>query len=301
MKVAVTGSHGLIGKALCTDLGKAGHEVWRIVRTSSASGANEICWNPASGSIEAAKLESFDAVVHLAGENIAGQRWTEAHKRKILESRIQSTTLLAKTIAQLSQPPKVVASGSAIGFYGDRGSEKLTEASNPGTGFLAGVCRDWEDAIDSVQSAGVRVVKLRTGVVLSTEGGALAKMLPVFQLGGGGIIGSGQQYMSWISTTDEVKAIEFVLENSHLTGPVNLVAPNAVTNAQFTKALGQVLHRPTFLPLPAFAAKIVLGEMADELLLSSQLVVPTKLSSAGFTYQFPKLEDALRQALASHS
>ena len=235
--------------------------------------------------------------MHLAGENIASGRWTDEQKKKIKESRIKGTRLLAETIAGLALKPEVVVSGSAIGYYGNRGSETLTESSNVGTGFLADVCKEWESSMASVKSAGVRVVYARTGVVLSTEAGALNKMLPIFKLGGGGIIGDGRQYMSWVSLDDEVKALEFLLTNRNIEGPVNVVSPNPVTNSEFTSTLGRVLHRPAFMPLPAFAAKIIMGEMADELLLASQKCEPAKLQSNGFIFEYPKLDSALLVAL----
>ncbi|HEY9681767.1 MAG TPA: TIGR01777 family oxidoreductase [Oculatellaceae cyanobacterium] len=296
MKIAVTGSHGLIGEALCKHLTGQGHTVARIIRASNSTNG-DIRWNPANASIESDKLNDVDAVIHLAGENIASHRWTSEQKQKIKESRIRGTKLLAETICGLEKKPEVVVSGSAIGFYGDRGSETLTESSNVGSGFLADVCREWEEAIAPVAASGVRVVNARTGVVLSTKAGALNKMLPIFQLGGGGNIGDGRQYMSWISLDDEVKALEFALTHSSVSGPVNLVAPNPVTNAEFTAVLGSVLHRPAFIPLPAFAAKIILGEMADELLLSSQKCQPTKLLSAGYQFEYPELKKALSMTL----
>lgn len=297
MRVAVSGSTGLIGSALCAYLQKQNHTVNRIVRGGSSGDSSAIKWDPSAGSIEADKLNGVDAVIHLAGENIASGRWTDEQKKKIKESRITGTSLLARTICGLSTKPQVVVSGSAVGFYGDRGDETLTETNNPGFGFLADVCREWEDAIAPVREAGVRVVNARTGVVLSPKAGALQKMLPIFKLGGGGVVGDGKQYMSWISLEDEVKALTFLLTNTSLEGPVNLVAPNAVTNAQFTSSLGKVLHRPTIFPLPGFAAKIILGEMADELLLASQRCQPAKLLKAGYNFEFPKIDEALTDAL----
>lgn len=297
MRVAVSGSSGLIGSALCAYLQKQNHTVNKIVRGGSSSDSSAIKWDPSAGSIEADKLNGVDAVIHLAGENIASGRWTDEQKKKIKESRIAGTSLLARTICGLSTKPQVVVSGSAVGFYGDRGDETLTETNNPGFGFLADVCREWEDAIAPVREAGVRVVNARTGVVLSPKAGALQKMLPIFKLGGGGVVGDGKQYMSWISLEDEVKALVFLLTNTSLEGPVNLVAPNAVTNAQFTSSLGKVLHRPTIFPLPGFAAKIILGEMADELLLASQRCQAAKLLKAGYNFEFPKIDEALTDAL----
>jgi uncharacterized protein (TIGR01777 family) len=298
MKVAVSGSHGLVGTALCSSLSSKGHTVYRIAR-GGGSDSNTIIWNIDAGTIDADKLNGMDGVVHLAGENIAAGRWTPEQKKKIKDSRIKSTRLLADAISKLPAKPQVVVSGSAIGFYGNRGDEQLSETSNPGFGFLAEVTREWEDAIAPVKAAGVRVVNLRTGVILSPKAGALNKMLPIFKLGGGGIVGDGKQYMSWVSLDDEVKAIEFMLTNTNIEGPVNVVAPNPVTNSQFTSILGHVIHRPTLFPLPGFAAKIILGEMADELLLSSQRCQPTKLLDNGYQFAFPKLDDALSAALSA--
>jgi uncharacterized protein (TIGR01777 family) len=297
MKVAVSGSHGLVGTALCNALSSSGHTVFRIVRSASGSDSNAIVWDIDAGTIDSAKLDGVDAVVHLAGENIAASRWTPEQKQKIKDSRIKSTRLLADAISKLSAKPEVIVSGSAIGFYGNRGDEQLTETSNPGFGFLAEVCREWEDAIAPIKAAGVRVVNLRTGVILSPKAGALNKLLPIFKLGGGGIVGDGRQYMSWVSLEDEVGVIEFAITNKTLEGPVNVVSPNPVTNAQFTSILGKVVHRPTLFPLPGFAARIILGEMADELLLASQRCQPTKLLNAGYKFEYPKLEEALSAAI----
>ena len=297
MKVAVSGSHGLIGSALCQHLSGNGHTVLRIVRAGSVSTNADISWNPESGTIDKEKLNGLDGIVHLAGENIAAGRWTDEQKKKIKDSRVKGTRLLAEALASLPLKPEVVVSGSAIGYYGDRGDELLTESSQAGSGFLADVCKQWEESMTAAKSAGIRVVHPRTGVVLSTKAGALGKMLPIFKLGGGGVIGDGRQYMSWISLDDEVKALEFLLTNRNIEGPVNLVAPNPVTNEEFTLALGRALHRPTILPLPGFAAKIILGQMADELLLASQKCQPNKLLDSGYTFDYPKLDTALLAAL----
>jgi uncharacterized protein len=298
MKVAITGASGLIGSALCTYITQKGHDVLRIVRKKT-SDAQEIFWDTENKKLEVDKLEGVDAIVHMAGESIASSRWSEAQKAKIRNSRIEGTKQLADAISKLAKPPKVVVSGSAIGFYGNRGNEDLTEQSQPGTGFLADVCRDWEQAISSIRSKGVRVVNLRTGVILSTKSGALSKMLPIFNLGGGGNIGSGRQYMSWISLDDEVMAIWHIINTDSIVGPVNCVAPNPVTNQEFTQILGKVIHRPTILPLPEFAAKIIMGEMADELLLASQRCLPKSLLNNGYTFQYPNLEQALRHELGT--
>jgi uncharacterized protein len=298
MKVAVTGSSGLIGSALCTYITQKGHEVLRIVRKKTST-AQDIFWNTENGKLEEEKLEGVDAIVHLAGESIASSRWTEAQKAKIRSSRIDGTKQLADAISKLAKPPKVVVSGSAIGFYGDRGNEDLTEQSQPGKGFLADVCREWEQSISPIRSKGVRIVNLRTGVILSTKSGALQKMLPIFKLGGGGNIGSGRQYISWISLDDEVMAIWHIINTDSIVGPVNCVAPNPVTNQEFTQVLGKVIHRPTVIPLPEFAARIIMGEMADELLLASQRCLPKSLLNSGYSFQYPNLEQALQHELGT--
>jgi uncharacterized protein (TIGR01777 family) len=298
MKVAITGASGLIGSTLSKRLRQGSHEVVKVVRGAQAQ-APDIAWDPVKGTIDSASLEGVDAVVHLAGESIAAKRWSAEQKKKIRDSRIDGTKLLSTTIASLSHPPKVFVSASAIGFYGDRGNEALTETSSSGTGFLADVCKEWETATQPAKDKGIRVVNVRTGVALSTKGGALQKMLPIFLLGGGGIIGDGNQYMSWLSLDDEIGAIEFALTNDSLSGPLNIVSPNPVTNKEFTRVMGEVLHRPTIFPLPAFAARIIMGEMADELLLSSQKVIPEKLTAAGYKFVYPGLKEALSHALQS--
>lgn len=295
MKILVTGSSGLVGSALVPFLTTGGHEVVRLVRGEGKSGT--ITWSPANDTLDPAAIEGFDAVVHLAGENIGEGRWTDAKKREIRESRVRSTRLLAKTLASLKQPPKVLVSASAIGYYGDRGEELLTEDSPPGNDFLADVCREWEAAADEAREAGLRVVHLRTGVVLSPNGGALAKMLLPFKLGLGGVIGSGKQYWSWIALDDLVGVIHHALINESVSGPLNAVAPHAVTNREFTRTLGTVLRRPTRFPLPGVVARTVLGEMARPLLLSSAQVRPVKLEQTGYLFRFPELEPALRHAL----
>lgn len=295
MNVLISGSTGLIGSALVPRLTTAGHSVLRLVRKPSLQ-SNEVHWNPMEGSIDAAELDGIDAVVHLAGENIAS-RWTAAQKKRIRESRQRGTQLLAETLARLKTPPKVLVSASAIGIYGDRGDGVLDESSAAGTGFLADVCRDWENATRVAKEAGIRVVNLRFGVILSPAGGALAKMLTPFRLGFGGRLGDGKQYMSWIAIDDAVEVIYYALATHDLTGPVNVVAPEAVTNLQFTKTLGRVLHRPTLFPVPALAARLAFGQMADEALLASARVDPARLKAAGFTFRFPSLEPALRHVL----
>jgi uncharacterized protein len=300
MKVLVTGSSGLIGSALVRSLTSEGHNVLRLVRPesrSSQSGVSEIRWDPAAGEIESSGLEGLEAVVHLAGESIAAGRWTAAQKAKIRDSRIKGTDLLCNTLARLAHPPKVMVSASAIGYYGDRGAESLREESPPGSGFLAEVSRQWEAATAAAAQKGVRVVIPRFGMVLSPAGGALAKMLPPFRMGAGGKLGSGKQYMSWVALDDAVGAIYHTLTGNTLRGPVNVVAPNSVTNLEFTKTLGRVLSRPTLVPVPAFAARLAFGEMADALLLASTRVEPAKLLNTGYRFLYPELEGALRHLL----
>lgn len=295
MKVLVTGSSGLVGSALIPALESAGHDPVRLVRSSNDVPGSH--WNPAGGEIHVEQPESMDGVVHLAGESIAEGRWTAEKKQRILESRTQGTQVLSEAIARWSPPPRVLVAASAIGYYGDRGEEICEETSPPGSGFLADVCRQWEAATTPASENGIRVVNLRIGVVLSSRGGALAKMLLPFKLGLGGRVGSGRQYMSWIAIDDLVGVILHCLENEPLRGPVNAVAPHPVTNRQFTAALGRVLHRPTILPMPALAARVALGEMADELLLASTRVRPARLEESGYDYRHAELEDALRNCL----
>lgn len=296
MKVLVTGATGLVGTALGAALKADGHEVFRLTRSEPKEG-NDITWNPNSHDLPKARLEGLDAVVHLAGENIAGKRWTKAVKEELRKSRVDNTKFLCDTLAQLQQPPKTLICASAIGYYGIRGNEILTESTTPGTGFLADLCRDWEAACEPARKMGMRVVNLRIGVVLSPKGGALAKMLTPFRMGVGGVIGSGRQYWSWVAIDDVVGAIQFCLTNSHMSGPVNATAPTPVTNTEFTKTLGSVLGRPTIFPMPAFAARLALGEMADDLLLGSARVMPFRLSESNFQFKYPKLDDALRSLL----
>jgi uncharacterized protein len=296
MKVLVTGSHGLVGTALVEALTANKHHVLRLIRASSGSNTN-ISWDPDAGTIDKPKLEGLDAVFHLAGESIASGRWTEEKKRKIRESRVRGTQLLAKTLAQLSQRPATLISASAIGYYGDRGDELLTEQSRAGTGFLSDVCVEWESATRPASEAGIRVVLTRFGIILDKKGGALAKMLPPFRMGIGGRVGDGKQWMSWIALDDVIGGLQFVLENQKISGPANFVAPNPVTNAEFTKTLGKVLSRPTLFPVPKFGARLAFGEMADALLLSSQRVDPVRLRSENYSFRFPALDKALRHIL----
>lgn len=296
MQVAITGSTGLIGEGLVSALRAGGHRVVRLVRRAPGNG--EVFWDPGAGKIDSAGLAGIDAAVNLAGDNIAAGRWNADKKRSIFESRVNGTRLLCEALADLHPKPKTLVSASAIGYYGDRGSRVLGETDAPGNDFLSKVCREWEAATMPAADRGIRVVLARIGAVLTPSGGALAKMLMPFKLGLGGRIGSGTQYMSWISLEDAVNAIVFALENENLDGPVNVTAPQPVTNAVFTKTLGSVLGRPTLLPMPAFAARAVLGEMADALLLSSARVQPGRLEQEGFKFKHPSLEAALKDMLA---
>lgn len=295
MKVLIAGASGLVGSALIPALEAAGAEVTRLVRTSA--GAGEIEWQPNSAELDPAKLEDFDAIINLAGENIAGGRWTDDRKRKIRDSRVNGTHLLSEAIAKLKKRPSVFVCASATGIYGDRDDETLDEQSELGGGFLAGVCRDWEQATGPAIQAGVRTVNLRFGPILAREGGMLAKLLTPFKMGMGGKVGSGKQYISWVAIEDAVGAIKTALSDESVRGPLNVVSPNPVTNEVFTKTLGHVLDRPTALAIPAFAAKLAFGEMADEMLLVSQRVLPKKLTDAGYEFQQPELEGALRKHL----
>jgi uncharacterized protein (TIGR01777 family) len=297
MIIAVSGSTGLVGSALVSVLEARGDLVRCLVRQPVKDADREIRWDPAAGKIDAAELNGLDAVVHLAGENIAGQRWTEDFKRKIIESRTRSTKLLAESLAALDMKPATMVSASATGYYGNRGDEVVDELAPSGNGFLAEVCREWEAAAEPAHDAGIRLVKLRIGPVLSPKGGALAKMLPPFKMGVGGVIGSGRQYFSWIALDDLVAAILFALDTESLVGPVNAVAPDAVTNREFTKTLGRVLGRPTIFPMPAFAARLAFGEMADEMLIGGVRVAPHELVKAGFPFAYPELEPALRHLI----
>ena len=299
MRILVSGSSGLVGTALIPVLTGAGHEVLRLIRAKSGSPSRELlAWDPESGSIDAAGLEGLDTAVHLAGEPIASGRWTAAKKARIRDSRVKGTRLLCEALARCAKPPAVFVCASAIGFYGDRGDETLTETSPSGSGFLAEVCREWESATDPAAKRSIRVVNTRFGVILSPNGGALAKMLTPFKMGVGGVVGSGKQYMSCISIDDCVAAIVHALSMNSLSGPVNVVGPAPVTNREFTRALGRVLGRPTIFPMPASAARLFFGEMADELLLSSSRVVPQKLLDSGFPFADRDVEAALRHVLA---
>ena len=296
MKIVVSGASGLIGTQLVAKLSQSGHEVIRLVRRSPKAG--EIQWNPKTGMLDAAALEGADAVIHLSGAGIGDKRWTSGYRKEILDSRTDTTALLAKTIASLSRKPSVFLSGSAIGIYGARSDEQLTEVSTHGTGFLAEVCEQWEAAAKPAVEAGVRTLYLRTGIVLSPKGGALKKLLPLFKLGVGGKFGNGKQWQSWISMDDEIGAIEYLL-TANVSGAVNLTAPNPVTNAEFTKVLASVLKRPAIVPVPTFAPKILLGgELADALLFTGQRVIPAALNASGYMFKHTTLESALRSLLS---
>ena len=297
MKIAIAGASGLVGTALMPALEAQGHEVTRLVRTAPRAG--EIEWHPNKDEVSAASLEGFDVIINLAGENIAGGRWTDEQKRKIRDSRVNGTHLLSEAIAKMERKPRAFICASATGIYGDRDDEVLDEQSESGGGFLAGVCREWEMACELAVKAGARVVNLRFGPILAREGGMLSKLLTPFKMGMGGKVGSGSQYISWVSLDDSVNAILLAINDESIRGPLNVVSPNPVTNEEFTKTLGHVLNRPTALAMPAFAARLAFGEMADEMLLVSQRVMPKRLSAAGFQFQYPELEGALRHYLGN--
>jgi uncharacterized protein (TIGR01777 family) len=295
MRIAITGSSGLIGTALRASLEADGHEAVRVVR--SGGGPGTVAWDLDAGTIDAPGLEGLDGVVHLAGEGIGEKRWTDEQKRRIRDSRTTGTTLLAEALAGLTAKPPVLVSGSAIGFYGDRGDEQLTESSAPGAGFLPEVVEAWEAAAAPAEAAGIRVAKVRTGIVLAAHGGVLERLAKLARFGLLGKMGSGQQWMSWISLHDEVAAIRFLLDHD-ISGPVNLTAPGPVTNEVLTKALGRVLHRPTFLPIPSFGPKLLVGaELADALLFEGQRVLPEVLQEAGFEFRHHEIETSLRDIL----
>lgn len=300
MRVAITGSSGLIGAALRRSLEADGHQVLRVARSDSGAGTTR--WDVERGEIDPTAFEGLDGVVHLAGEGIADKRWTHEQKRRIKESRSKGTALLSEALASLAEKPRVLVSGSGIDAYGDRGDEQLTERSALGpAGFLTDVVRDWEAATGPAAAAGIRVATIRTAVVLDREGGALPRMVSIAKLGALGRLGSGRQWMSWITLEDHVRAVRFLLEHP-VSGPVNLSSPGPVTNAVFTKALGRVLHRPTFLPVPRFAPKLLLGaELAESLLFESKRVLPEKLQEEGFEFHQEEIEAALKSVLAKES
>ncbi len=295
MKVAVTGSSGLIGSSLISFLSEKDITFSKILRENPKE--DEISWKPEDGDWNSAFDEGIDGIVHLAGENIASGKWTKKKKEKIRSSRIEGTKRLCEHILKLPTTPSVLVCASAIGYYGDRGMEFLNEGSSRGSGFLPDVCVGWEEATESVSKAGIRVVNVRFGVVLSKDGGALAKMLTPFKIKMGGKIGSGTQYMSWVAIDDVTGAIYHTLVTDSLKGPVNVTAPNPATNKEFTDTLGKVLNVPTVMPMPAFAAKFAFGEMAKDLLLASTKVAPKRLADSGYEFQYPELENALKHIL----
>jgi len=296
MKVLVTGASGLIGTALRKSFAAKGWEMLSATRHQPKS-ENEVQWSIEEGFTDLSKLEGVDAVVHLAGESVNGLRLTDEKKKAIRDSRVLGTRNLVAALGKLKDRPKVLVSSSAIGFYGERGDEEITESSASGVGFLADVSKEWESEARRAEDAGIRTVLLRTGIVLSKDGGALGTMLLPFKLGVGGVVGSGKQWMSWISLDDHVRAIEFVIEHDSIRGAVNSASPHPVTNEEFTKVMGDVLYRPTFLPLPEFVVSMALGEMGDELLLTSTKIVPKRLEDAGFKFEYPELKAALEHAL----
>jgi uncharacterized protein (TIGR01777 family) len=297
MRIVISGSSGLIGRSLTAALRARGDDVTPLVRRPPGPG--EARWDPGSGSIDAGPLEDADALVNLGGAGIGDKRWSPARRRDIVASRVQATALLARTLAGLEHGPTVFVSASAVGYYGDRDDEELTEDSTVGRGFLAEVCRDWEDATEPAAEAGVRVVRLRSGVVLTAHGGALARQLPLFRLGVGGRLGDGRQWLSWISLADEVGAIIHALDQPALRGPVNATAPEPVTNRDFARALGRALHRPSVLAVPGVALRVALGsDLASEMVLASQRALPTKLSATGFTFDHPRIDTALADVLS---
>ena len=297
MKILISGSSGLVGSALNSFLREKGHEVLKLVRVRADLKPDEIGWDPKQGGVISPSLiEGLDAVVHLAGENIMG-RWTRAKKERIRESRVKGTKLLVRALIQLKKPPVVFICASAVGYYGNRGDEILTEQSAKGRGFLADVCQEWEEATKEVLEKGIRTVNMRIGMVLSEKGGALKQMLPIFRWGLGGKMGTGEQWMSWIALDDLVRVVEFLLQQKNVAGPVNAVAPQPIKNGVYTEALGKILHRPAFFGMPAIAVKLVFGELGEELLLASERVQPQKLEEAGFVFNYPILDNALKHIL----
>ncbi|HXD31787.1 MAG TPA: TIGR01777 family oxidoreductase [Pyrinomonadaceae bacterium] len=297
MKILVSGSHGLVGSAFIDSVRKDGVEVYSLVRGAPKSDL-EIEWHPNHADLKVSDIEGMDVVVHLAGESIAEGRWSDDKKKRIRDSRVNGTAMLSRALVKLNRPPQVFVCASAIGYYGSRGDEVLTEASSPGDDFLSSVCVEWEQATEPASNKGIRTVKARFGIILSTDGGALAKMLPPFRMGVGGRVGDGKQWMSWIALDDVVSGLRFVIETDEMSGPVNFVAPNPVTNSEFTKSLGKALSRPTIFPIPAFAVRLAFGEMADALLLSSTRVNPVELTKAGYDFSHPHLAEALQSVLA---
>jgi len=293
MKVLVTGSNGLVGREVVHRLTGAGHFVVRLVRSNPDRNRGDVTWDPITGNVERAPLKDIDSVIHLAGESILGL-WTKSKQRRIHNSRVVATEYLSEALIGLTPRPKTFICASAIGYYGDQGDVWLDETSPAGTGFLPRLCREWEEATKMADNAGIRVANIRIGIVLTPKGGALAGMMPPFKMGIGGPLGLGRHYMSWITLDDLVEAILFVLEKTSIEGPVNLTAPNPVTNKEFSKALGRALHRPAFLPVPSLILKALPGRMAQETLLASARVAPAKLQKAGFKYQHTEINQALQ-------
>lgn len=296
MRIAVTGATGFIGRSLCGLLSRLDHRVVKLTRFPSGA-PDEVHWDPVAGDLQLREVEGCDAFFNLAGESIAEGRWSAAKKRRIRITRVHGTRALSELLGEMEAPPKVLVSASAIGYYGNRGSLELYEDSAAGSGFLADVCREWEGATRPASEKGIRVVHARLGVVLGRDGGALKSMLPPFRLGLGGVMGPGDQYMSWVALDDVTRALRHVLTDESIQGPVNIVTPHPVTNREFTTALAQAIEKPTFLPMPAFMARIVMGEMADELMLASTRVIPKVLTDTRYDFHFPQLEQALRTVL----
>lgn len=295
MRIAITGASGLIGRALVPQLRRNGHEVVRLVRRR-ATLADEVSWDPAAGTVDLEGLAGTEGVIHLAGAGVGDHRWTDEYKREILNSRVDGTHTIVRAMRALNPLPRVLVSGSAIGWYGDTGDRAVDEDAPAGDGFLADVVRAWEAAAEPAQASGIRVVLARTGLVVAKDGGAWGRMFPLFKAGIGGTLGSGRQYWSWISLRDEVSALEYLVTNEDLFGPVNLTAPEPMTNAAITKAMGEILHRPTILPVPSFALKIALGEFSSEVLGSAR-VIPGVLESTDFTWQDRTIDSAIRAVL----
>jgi hypothetical protein len=297
MKILITGASGLVGTALQKSFAEKGHKMLLASR-SEPKDAHDIQWTVEDGFAEPERLEGLDAVVHLAGESISGLRWTDEKKKAIRDSRVLGTRNVVEALSKLKKKPKVLIASSALGYYGERGDAEMTESDSPGDNFLAEVAKDWEAESRRAEDAGIRTVLLRTGIVLSKDGGALGTMLLPFKMGVGGVVGSGKQWMSWIALDDHIAAINFAIENENLRGAVNAVSPNPVTNEEFTKVMGDVLYRPTFIPLPEFAVSMLMGEMGDALLLTSTKVLPKRLLDAGFEFKYPELKPALEHAVA---
>ena len=300
MRILVSGASGLVGRATAKELLTQGHRVSRLVRPGALRGAGDIAWDPSAGTLDAASAEGADAVVHLAGASIGEGRWNPARKKLLRDSRVAATNKLVASLAKLKRPPLVIVSASAVGYYGNRGDEILTEASAPGSDFLATLCKDWETEVHGAESFGARVVMLRCGMILAREGGGLPRMAMPFRFGAGGRLGSGKQWTSWVSLEDVTAIILFALGEERMRGPANGVAPDPVTNMEFTLTLGAVLHRPVLFPVPNIALRLALGEMADALLLASQRVMPKQLKDLGYEFRQPEFCNALRARLVTH-